>query len=322
MRSAIAIDLGGSRIKYGLVDESGKIIQRGSEPTGPLDVEQVAQRLAQRINALKQRAAVLGLDCVGAGLGVPGGIYEDRARISQSPNFPGWIDVDLRSPLVAACDLPVFLENDANAAAVGEHWIGGGRSFKHMMLYTLGTGVGSGLILDGRLWRGAFGMASEAGHICVDPDGPACGCGSHGCAEQFASAPAMVRRARQLIELGGGRLMLELAAGDLQSINAKVIAQAALEGDAQAAQVYREAGEALGRSCSAVLNVLNVELFLFGGGVGASYDLLETHIRSEITLRTFRIPAQRVKLGRAQLGNDAGMVGAARLALNNDQFGE
>jgi len=315
----MAIDLGGTQIKYGLVSQDGCSLLAGSEPTGSLIVDLVVARLARRIQILQGAARERGLECAGAGLGVPGGIYEDRATISQSPNFPGWNDVDLKTPLKRAVDLPIYLENDGNVAVLGEHWLGAGRGRSHLLLYTLGTGVGSGLMLNAKLWRGAFGMAAEAGHICVDPHGPACGCGSHGCVETFASATAIINRGRAAVAAGRGQGILEQADGDETKIDAACVARAARAGDAAALEIFRVAGEALGRGCAAVVNLLNVELILFGGGVSASYDLLEPHVVREMKLRSFRVPAERVELGRAVLGNEAGMFGAALLALRDGE---
>jgi glucokinase len=311
---AIAIDLGGTNIKAALVDRAGNMTEAVNVPTGAdLSPPAVIDRLAEVIERLKGQGSETP---VGVGIGCPGGVYPDTEIISQSPNFPGWYDVDLRGPLQERTGLRVTVENDANVAGLGEFAHGAGREVDSMVLLTLGTGIGGAVILDGKIWRGQWGMAGELGHVIVEPEGHPCGCGSFGCVEQYASGTALVRMAREALAHGeGGRIMLELAGGRAEAITPKVVYDAAKAGDAIAEEVFHRAARYLGMMIASVLNVLNVPLFVIGGGVSAGYELMRETTREEVRRRAYRIPGENVRIQLAALGNDAGMIGAGMLAL-------
>lgn len=315
-RLAIAIDLGGTNIKGALVDPEGGLHELLNVPTGAdLSPPAVIDRLTEVVQTLQ--AKIGNASFVGVGIGCPGGVYPDTHIISQSPNFPGWYDVDLCTPLHQRTGLPVALDNDANVAGLAEFTYGAGREVDSMVLATLGTGIGGAVILNGRIWRGKWGMAGEIGHVIVEPEGHPCGCGSYGCVEQYASGTALVRLAREALARGaGGEKLLALADGHAERLTPKMLHEAATAGDALARDVFLHAARYLGMMFASVLNVLNVPLFVVGGGVGAGFDLMAETTREEVRRRSYRIPGENVRIERATLGNDAGVIGAGRLALD------
>ncbi|NLH50325.1 MAG: ROK family glucokinase [Myxococcales bacterium] len=312
-RVAIAIDLGGTDIKGALLDREGRLHSPRRVPTGEdRSPAKVVDRLADLIDGLQKTA---GGAAFGVGIGVPGGVYPDSKKISQAPNFPGWYDVDLVSPLMQKTGLPVAIDNDANVAGLGEFEFGAGKAVDSMVLITLGTGIGGGIILDGRIWRGQWGMAGEIGHITIEPEGVLCGCGNRGCIEAYASGPALVRQAKEALAREPGAPLLQLAGGDPDRITPKLIYDAAKQGCPVSRAVFEKASRYLGNMMASVLNLLNVPLFVIGGGVSASFDLLYEPMRDEIRRRAYRIPGENVAIQRAILGNDAGMIGAGMLAF-------
>lgn len=313
---AVAIDLGGTEIKGALVDREGGIQATMQEPTGDdLSPEAVIQRLASVADRLRH-VAPEGNTVIGIGMGCPGGIYPTDRRVSQSPNFPGWHDVDLVGPLAGLTGLPVALDNDANVAAYGEFRCGIGRDVDSMVLLTLGTGIGGGVILEGKIWRGTWGMAGEVGHVIVEPDGHPCGCGGWGCVEQYASGPAIVRLAREAWAAGEIPRLPNHARLDPDQLTPALLYQAAKAGCPVSQQVFTTSAMYLGILITGLLNVLNVPLFALGGGVSASFDLLYPTIREVVRRRAYRIPGENVRIERALLGNEAGVIGAGMLAFH------
>ncbi len=306
-RLAIGVDLGGTNVRLALVGAGGIVGERRRHPTEVArGRDHVLARLADAV-----RAAAAGVPpgavLAGVGIGVPGVIDHERGVVVASANFPGWRDVSIREELSRRTGLPVVVENDANAAAVGEQHYGAGRAFRSFVLLTLGTGIGSGLILDGRLWRGATGMAGEAGHVTVvsSADAVACGCGNRGCAERYASATAVARMARE--------------AGLSGNLDGATLARLARDDDSAAGEtareVYRRAGRYLGILVAGLINILNPHAVLIGGGMSEAWDLFEPALRAEVLARAHRPMGETTALVRASLGDDAGILGAARLAL-------
>jgi len=294
----IGIDLGGTAIKAGAVDEQGNILERRSIPTGLQDgAAAVLDRMAAMARELGAESSV--------GVGSPGLIDHANGVVLECPNLKVLENVPLRDELARRLGLAngcIFLENDANAAAVGEGWLGAGRTQRDLLLVTLGTGVGGGLILSGELYVGAGGMSGEIGHVCIDPDGPWCGCGRRGCVEQYASATAARRRAR---ELG---LPAE-EPGDLVKLSAIARERPGAERDLLAA-----IGRDLGRGLATAVTLLDLRCFVIGGGFGGAFDVLLPGIRSGIEERTYGRRMATIEILPAELGADAGWIGAARLA--------
>jgi glucokinase len=297
-RTQVGIDLGGTAAKAGLITDSGEILaERSIDPGFARGPGAVLDALAQLFRSLGGGERL--------GIGVPGLIDRERGYVFESPNLAGFVDLDVKLGLARRLDLDpahVAVENDANAAAVGEQWLGAARGARDALVITLGTGIGGGLILGGELFAGA-GMAGEVGHVVVDPRGPKCGCGQSGCVEMLASATAARRRA---IEAG-------LPAGDAG--NLELLTERARAGEPAEADLMRAIGLDLGRGLGPVVNLLDLRLYVFGGGFSAALDVLEPGIRAGIGERSFGRREQSVRLLRAALGPRAGWIGAARVAM-------
>ena len=296
----VGIDLGGTAIKAGAITSSGEIVARREIPSA---LERGASDLLDRMATL---ARDLGAQsCVG--LGVPGLVDLTGGRVLQSPNLACIQGVPLVAELAQRLRIPasgVHLENDANAAALGEHWLGRGRDEHDFLLVTLGTGVGGGLILDGKLYAGPGGMAGEIGHVVVEPGGPLCGCGSRGCLETLASASAAVRRAKELGLPRGN------PGGGLVALTDAARAAAGPERD-----LCFAVGRDLGRGLAAAISLLDLRCFVVGGGFGAALDTLQPGIRTGIAERCYGERLAGVRVLHAELGADAGWIGAAHLGM-------
>lgn len=311
-KSVIGIDIGGTNLRFALVDANGIILKRERQPTEiERGRESLLQRIAMGIVELRREAARLGSQVRAVAAGVPGLISND-GLVHASVNLQPLEGANLKDQLTALTALPVLVVNDANAIAVGEKEFGAGKPFSSFLMLTLGTGVGSGLILNGQLWTGADGIASEYGHATVEPGGRHCPCGNQGCLEQYASAGAIVAAVQKALVAGGGQTF---AGVPLAALTAEVVATAAQAGDALALAVFAEAGRYLGIAGATVANLLNLEAIILGGGVAASFDLLLGPMQHEIFARAFAIPASRIRIVKGVLGDDAGLLGSAALAM-------
>ncbi|MBK7643139.1 MAG: ROK family protein [Planctomycetes bacterium] len=295
----VGIDLGGTAIKAGAISSEGKIVARREIPSA---LERGASDLLDR---MAQLARDLGAQS-SVGMGVPGLVDIAGGRVLQSPNLAVIERVRLVAELAQRLALPassVHLENDANAAAIGEHWLGCGRNERDLLFVTLGTGVGGGLILDGGLYAGPGGMAGEIGHVVVDPDGPRCGCGSRGCLEQLASASAASRRAQ--------------AAGLPRSAPGNLVrlAQEARAAVGPERELLVAIGRDLGRGLASAISILDLRCFVVGGGFGAALDVMLPGVREGIAERCYGERLASVRVAQAELGADAGWIGAARLGM-------
>ena len=310
---ALGIDLGATAIKAGVVNRAGEILARASRATEPeTGPEGVAERIARAaMSALQAAGRDLG-DLDGVGVGTPGICDAGRGVVISSGNLR-WKEVPLAELLSRRLGVPVRLENDANCAAWGEQWCGAARGCEDVILFTLGTGVGGALILGGRVYSGATGWAGELGHIRVAPDGPPCGCGLAGCLETFASAAAMARAGQEAVAAGRSPAMARLAAAQEGRVDARVVITAAREGDAAATEILRRAGEYLGQVAAGLVSALNPALIVVGGGGAYAGDLLLEPMRRAIAAQALPGPADIVRVVRATLGNDAGLIGAATL---------
>lgn len=302
-RFFLGVDLGGTFIKGGVVDEGGRVVARAAVATQAAEGQDV---VIGRLHALLEdlaRACPAGRKAVtAAGIGVAGAIDGTRGLLRFAPNLPGWSDVPLGRMLAERLGLPTALENDANAAAVGEHWVGAGRDCSTFVLYTLGTGVGGGLVLDGRLWRGRDGAAGELGHVVIHPGGDPCGCGRQGCLEAYASATAILRRLRAI-------------PGAVAADSAPTVFRRAAAGDAACRRVLADAVEALGIAIAGMIHVLNPERILVGGGVAQAGEPLFGPLRDAVRRHALPVLAEGVTILPALLGEDAGLIGAAGCAL-------
>ncbi|HEV2577245.1 MAG TPA: ROK family protein [Acidobacteriaceae bacterium] len=318
----LGIDLGGTSLRVGAFDDDMQLLASRVMPTrvssGPQAVvTDMADAIASLLDETIARAEAIGL-------GSPGPLNLIDGTLGQLPNFPAWDFFPLRTSLEELTGLPVILDGDANAAALAEWKLGAGRNegVDSMAMITLGTGVGSGIILDGRIWQGMVGMGGEVGHVSVNYEGPVCSCGGRGCLEYYASATGIERAARALASHSGGPLA-ELFASN-KSATARMIAQIAQSGDREARAIYTQVGRYLGRGLACLVNTLDLPLYVIGGGVAAAWDLFAPEmfrtLRELSYVYRLQQPSQlthrepnRPFVTRATLGADAGLLGAAML---------
>ncbi|HSB75272.1 MAG TPA: ROK family protein, partial [Terriglobales bacterium] len=270
-------------------------------------------------------------ELAGIGIGVPGIIEMQTGMLLESPNLPGWHNYPVRDEIERRLQTAVVLENDANAAALGEKWLGAAAAVDDMCMFTLGTGVGGGVVMQGKIWHGMTGMAGELGHTNVEPEGHPCKCGSRGCLEQYASATAIKRMAQEAIASGTAPHMTRLLKQDAE-FSSKEIFDLAMQGDPQARGIFERVGKALGTVIADMVNIFNFPMYVVGGGVASAWDafapsMLETISRNSFVYRNtapyVNVPAGNAGSGpvhgtiitKALLGGDAGLVGAARLPM-------
>ena len=306
----LGIDLGGTDTKYGIVDGAGRVLRRGRWPT---EAERGPEGVLVRVAAHARE--MIGSDrVIAVGMGVPGPMSSRVGMVYEAPNLPGWVNVPVQKILEEALGLPVRLNNDANAAAWGEFRAGAGRGASTMILYTLGTGVGGGIIIDGELLCGPDDTAGELGHIVVNPEGPRCGCGNRGCVEAYASATAIRRRVREALA-AGGKTSIEIPAGEEETFGAKPVFDAAERGDVLASEIVAEAGRMLGLAAAGMINALNPDVIAYGGAISKAGPILFDQIIGTAKANSFAKPFSRVRIVPGELGNDAGLIGAAGLAM-------
>lgn len=309
MTLAIGVDIGGTKIAAGLVSESGKILARSHEPT-PDDSTKIPALVADLADRIGGDHKVVGI-----GIGAAGFTSANRTTVRFAPNI-NWVEEPLAEHVGALVDLPVVVENDANAAAWGEFRFGAGEDTDDLLLVTIGTGVGGGIVHQGQLYRGGFGIAGEFGHMRIVPNGIACGCGQHGCFEQYASGRALVRDAGERVANRdpGSDALAALADGDLTRITGPAITQLAQGGDVLSIDLLNGLGTWIGEGLAVLASVLDPRVIAIGGGVAAAGDLLLAPVveafESHLPARSHR-PEAEVRL--AALGNEAGIIGAADL---------
>ena len=331
---AIGVDLGGTNLRIAAVGPQGNLLEKITLGTRvALGRDRVVHDMCDAIERLASEHR-RGGSLLGIGIGVPGIIDMRTGMVHESPNLPDWTDYPVRSEIERRLGTRVILENDANSAALGEKWLGAGREVEDMAMLTLGTGVGGGLVLGGRVWHGMLGMAGEFGHFTVEPDGVLCGCGNRGCLEAYASATAIVRMAREAIASGAAPELSRAADVDPE-FSAKAIYNLAIQGSDAARNIFRRVGSALGIVLSSLVNALNLPMYVIGGGVASAWEAFSPSIFGELQTRSMvykatapgpseaEAAAQQVEsstgrktlVTRALLGSDAGLFGAARLAL-------
>ncbi|HEX2174348.1 MAG TPA: ROK family glucokinase [Nocardioidaceae bacterium] len=311
MTLTIGVDVGGTKIAAGVVDESGRIVERVRVDSPAADTEAMEDAIADAVRDLCRRHEVEAV-----GIGAAGFIDATRSTVLFAPNV-AWRDEPLRTEIEARVDLPVKVENDANAAAWGEFQYGAGHDVDDLLLVTVGTGVGGGLVLDGELYRGGFGIAAEIGHMRVVPGGRLCGCGNRGCWEQYASGKAMMREVHEVARAGSplSGALLERAGGTVDDITGEMVTEAAREGDGFAGEMIQETGRWLGEGIATLAAILDPAIVALGGGVAEAGDLLLEPVRAAFRgSLTGRRHRPELEIRKAQLGNTAGLVGAADLA--------
>ena len=312
-----AADLGGTHLRAATVDESGRIHFRLKRNTPRAETpDEIVRALVLTVRECEKHCAAEGESIRAISVVVPGSINADAGVVVKAPNLPCLDGFNLTAALTEELKRPAIVENDANAAAIGEMWQGAGRERRTMVCVTLGTGVGGGIILDGKLWRGVNDSAAEIGHMCVDPfGGVACRCGSRGCMEVYASATAIVRMTREARPRYPDSILPAS-----ENLTSETIYRAGIKGDELALEVFRRMGVYLGIGLANLINILNPEMIVIGGGVANGWDLFAKHMNHEVAERAFPLPAAEVKIVPAECGDDAGLLGAARLAFSANEL--
>jgi glucokinase len=308
----IAIDLGGTQLRAALCTPDGTIHQRVSRKTrARRGLEAVLERICETAEQVwPEEGKVRAI-----GISAPGPLDPFNGIVLGAPNLPGWERVPLRDIVSARFDLPVFVGNDANLAALGEHRFGAGQGFDDMIYMTISTGIGGGILVGGKLLLGHKGLAGEIGHIVLQPNGPQCGCGNRGCLEALASGTAIGRQALTLAAAGRAPAILAAAGGDLTQISSKSVGEAAAQGDKVAIRLLRRAGRFIGIGIANLMHLFNPQCFVLGGGVTQAGDLLFNPIR-RTARRQVQIPqyAEGTEIIPAALGDDVSLLGALTLA--------
>lgn len=306
---AVGIDVGGTKINALRVARDGEILDRKNVPT---PAEDEGATLAAMIDVAR---AMITDDVLAIGVGAAGLVDAADGVLRFAPNL-AWRELPIATRMREALGLACQVDNDANVAAYGEYRFGAGRGFRHLLLVAVGTGIGGGIVSDGRLFRGAYGFAAEIGHVVVEPDGPPCGCGNRGCWEQVAAGRAIDRMGREAARERAGSMLADLAGGDPEAVDGRLVTEAARRGDRAGLGILAEVGRRLGVGIAGLVNVLDPQIVVVGGGAIFAGDLLLDPARAAF-LEAVEGPDHRppVPIVAAQLGNDAGAVGAAALAL-------
>ena len=312
MSLTIGIDVGGTKVLGGVVDESGKVLTTARKDTPRQGGSALTQTIADVAKELLAQHSVASV-----GVSAAGFVSSDRKTMLATPNIADWNGVDLDNQLTKLIGLPVVIENDANAAAWGEAKFGAGKNQDHMMMLTVGTGIGGGIVVNGALYRGAFGIAAEFGHMRVVPEGHICGCGARGCFEQYASGNALLRHAREAISASPevARNLLSRGDGTVAGLTGQAITDAARDGDPVALAAFNTTGQWLGAGIASLAVLLDPACVVIGGGVIDAGEILLKPTRESLERNMpFAGKHPYPQIIAAQLGNEAGLVGVADLA--------
>ena len=335
---SIGVDLGGTNLRIAAISTDGQLLEKITLGVKvALGRDHVIGEMCDAILRLTEQYRGSGR-FVGAGIGVPGIIDMETGMMRKSANLPGWSDYPVRDVIERRLGACVFLENDANVAALGEKWLGAARDVDNMAMITLGTGIGGAIILNGKLFYGMNGMAGEFGHVTIEPNGVPCGCGNHGCAERYASATALVRMAREAIDAGQAPALAKAASSDAE-FSARSIYNLAIQGNEDAQRIFQRFGVSLGMLMADLVNILNLDMFVIGGGVISAWDAFAPSMFAEMRERSLVYAAtapddpkhdpqgkkegasawipnytrKKTIITQALLGSDAGLYGAARI---------
>ncbi|HEY6338739.1 MAG TPA: ROK family protein [Candidatus Sulfotelmatobacter sp.] len=332
---SIAVDLGGTNLRIAAVSTGGQMLEKvtlGTNLTeGP---DRVTNEMCDAIRHLSEKYRDGGL-FLGIGAGIPGVLDLESGKVRKSANLPGWSEYPVRDEMERRLGTKFFLDNDGNMAALGEKWLGAARDVPNMAMLTLGTGIGGAIVINGKIFHGMNGMAGEFGHVPIEPEGVPCGCGGHGCAERYASATALVRMAREAIASGAAPALAK-AADAGADLSSKSIYDLAMQGNEDARKVFHRFGKALGMLLAGMVNSLNLEMYVIGGGVSSAWPAFAPTMFQELRERALiyavtepesvpvtdeasaqapvRSPGKTI-VTRALLGSDAGLYGAARIPM-------
>ena len=303
---AIGIDLGGTNLRAALITRDGTIIKKKKEPTSKTVLDSL----------VTITGSFFSEDVAGIGLGVAGLIDRESGTMINSPNIPVLKGINLLNEMQAKFSVPVFIENDANAAALGEKWIGAGKEFSDFVLFTLGTGIGGGIIKDNRL----LNVAAEVGHMTIQAHGEKCFCGNSGCLETCASARAIVSKVISAIEKGRESMLLQLHGGNVYKLTAENIFRISLEGDSLAREALKDAGRCLGIGIANIINILSPQAVILAGGLTGAWDIYIQEAIKEASKRAFQELFDRVKVIPSLLRDDAGVIGSAGLVFRRLEY--
>jgi glucokinase len=310
--ASLGIDVGGTTAKLGMVDDAGRVRWRAAVPTGhALTADELISRLVEAAGPLLEQARAAGLEMVAAGLALPGMLCPDRSGVRNVTNLPGLNDAPLRDRLAERLGVPVALDNDACAAALGEYRYGAGQGAERLLVVTVGTGVGAGMVVDGSVFRTSQGCLGDPGHVIVAPDGPRCGCGGRGCLEVMAAAPAIERRAAAVAAAEPASALARLT----PPLAVPEVARLAESGDSAARRVLEETGRWLGMGLVSLLHILSPQRIVIGGGVAESGELLLNPLRTAMMDYGMPFLTRHLEVQRAALTADAGILGAAAVGL-------
>ena len=313
LKFAIGVDLGGTKIKFGIVSSEGKIMKKLSLPTMANDgveksLSQIKKGIATLIKNSKQKIS-------GIGIGAPGVVSLKKGTVENPPNLLGWERVHLGKIMSKEFGLPVFVENDANAAAIGEFIYGADKKLESFIMITLGTGVGGGIIFEKKLFRGEFGAAGEIGHITINIDGPKCKCGSFGCLETYLGNNYLISNVKEKLKEHKNSMIFELLGNDLNNLSPKTIHDASLKGDVFSKNIIEDVGDKLGYGLASIVNVLDISNIIIGGGVSGFGAPLIKSTTESLKERVLKPLKSRIKVYQAGLKNNAGIKGASSLVF-------
>ena len=316
----IGIDLGGTNIRMGIITPEGKVLKKVQYIT---DVSKsglaLFERLVSNLKGLIQENFKESNQLIGIGIGVAGPIDMEKGVIIAPPNLPDLDGFPLREFLQKKISSSIVIENDANAFTLGEGWVGAAKGCKDYCGLTLGTGVGGGIIVAGKILHGSTGMGGEVGHMVINPEGPLCGCGGRGCLEVYASGTGITRMALEAIEKGECRGILKWIDGNTQNLNSEKVFEIAQKGDLEAQQVFKVMGRFLGLGLVNLVNLFNPQKIVIGGKVSRAWDYFIPSVIETVQERAMKGPRGKVNIVRAECGDDAGMLGAAYSALHKSQ---
>ncbi len=319
MRWILGVDIGGTNLVVGAVTEDGTLVcGLVTEPTGAPDgpdvvIERIVG-LARQVVATTRREDP-GAEILGVGIGSPGPLNRETGVVIFTPNLK-WRDMPVRDRIAGALGLTASLDNDANCALLGEHWVGAAKGARDAVCFTIGTGIGGGVIVGGKLVHGASDVAGEIGHITIEVNGRRCGCGNDGCLEAYASGPAIARRAVEAIQAGAVSDLVDRVGGELDRITAQTVFEAVAAGDPLADEVVRDTARYLGVGIANLLNILNPEVVVVCGGVTGAGDHLFVPLRREVARRAFKPAVEACRILPGALPGTAGVVGAVRAWLD------
>ncbi|MFN2340765.1 MAG: ROK family protein [Halanaerobium sp.] len=313
----LGLDIGGTKILTGLADMKGNIITRSRRETeAELGEDKIIENMLATIDDVLKKGGVTADEVKTLGIASPGPLDPKKGIIIENANL-SWKNVPLVEKIESALGIKTILKNDANAAALGEKWFGSGKNVDNMVYITISTGIGGGAIINKELFAGVNDNACEIGHTVIDPDGPLCGCGNHGCLEAFAAGTSIAKRAREAAAAGKSKKMLELADNIIEDIDAVICAQAAYQGDQAAKDIFKNAGYHLGIGLANVVNTFNTEMIVLGGGVMKASDLFLDEAIKTMEDIALSGPLEIVTVKEAELGSDIGLVGAIAVAMED-----